>query len=323
MCNVYSLDAKEEMSLQEFKKIINDDIFREIEAVGINGGEPFLCPNLFDFVMEIVKKPKIKALNIITNGFLSEIILRQLKDIYAICNENDIKFHISFSLDGYKEVHDKVRGVIGAFERTIQTINEIEKNKELYCDSYDIGCTVVKQNVEYLIELDTFVEKNSFNIKYRLGIENLRLYNEEKKSSYSIFNDLKARQSATEFFYSRIFKEENIYDKFKYYAIFKYLLDDNSKRKLGCDWRQNGITLDSKGNIYYCAVKSPCIANLKTQKGEKAFFSENALLKRREIIEKECMHCIHDYFGNPSINDVLDFIKFLYLNRFWIKQFRR
>ena len=322
MCNVYKLDSKDEMSLEEFKRVIHDDIFKEIEAVGINGGEPFLCPNLLGFVEELVKKPNLKALNIISNGFLTDIVLKKLEVINAICKKNNIYFHVSLSLDGYREIHDIVRGIPGAFKKTIKTINEIEKNRVLYCDSYDLGCTVVKQNVDYLVQLDSFIEKNSLPIKYRLGIENERLHNEEIKSSYTIFDEIEAKQTATEFFYSRIFKENDLYGKFKYYAIFSYLADE-SKRKLGCDWRKKGITLDSKGNIYYCAVKSPCIANLKMKKGETEFFAKDAIAKKCEVIENECMNCIHDYSGNPRLRDVLQFIKFYYLDRFWIKKFRR
>ncbi len=320
MCNIYTLDSKNEMTLEDFKEIIQDDIFREIEVVGINGGEPFLYPYLIEIVKELMKKNKLKSLNIISNGFLTDMILEKLKIIYSICKKNKIFFHVSFSLDGYQDVHDAVRGVPGAFEKTMKTIEVIEGNREFYCDTYDLGCTVVRQNVAYLVELDSFLKKRSLPIKYRLGIENERLYNKEKTVSYSVLEDFESKQAAIEFFYSQIYKESSIYGKFKYYAIFSYLADQ-APRKLGCDWRTRGVTLDSRGHVYYCAVKSPCIANLKLENG-KVFFSKNSLEIKSRIIEKECMHCIHDYYGKPKLKDVLQFVKFYYLGNGWIKKFR-
>ena len=65
----------------------------------------------------------------------------------------------------------KLRGIPNVFSKTIETISSIVNNKEIYCDSYDIGCTVVKQNVDYLAELESFAEKMNWNIKFRLGIK--------------------------------------------------------------------------------------------------------------------------------------------------------
>ena len=155
------------MTVEEFQKIINDDIFKNIKSVGINGGEPFLCNNLISFVKILSEKENIQAINIISNGFLTDIILKKTKEIYEICKRKNINFHISFSLDGYGEIHNKVRGIPNVFPRTIKTISNIVNNKELYCDSYDIGCTVVKQNVDYLVELESFAEKMNWNIKFR------------------------------------------------------------------------------------------------------------------------------------------------------------
>ena len=61
MCNVTSNILKNEMTVDEFRKIINDDIFKEIKSVGINGGEPFLCKNLIPFCRNISEKRKIRS----------------------------------------------------------------------------------------------------------------------------------------------------------------------------------------------------------------------------------------------------------------------
>lgn len=321
MCNVYKLNSQNEMTLEEFQKIINDPLFKKVESIGINGGEPFIFKDLILFIKQLVKSPNVRYINIISNGFLTELILDQTKEIYKICKTHNIQFHISFSLDGYGVIHDRVRGIEGAFEKIITTVDQIANNKELYCDSFDLGCTVVRQNVNYLVELDTFARIKKYPIKYRLGIENDRLNNNNIKENYSILKDVRAKQIAREFFYFKIFSSNNLYEMFKYYSIFSYLAG-KEMRLLGCDWKNNGVTLDSKGNIYYCAVKSPAIANLKLESGDASFFSESAIKIKSEIINTNCSTCIHDYFGKPRLSAVFKFLTFIIFERYWIKQFK-
>lgn len=319
MCNIHRMPSADEMTVEEFRVVIEDPIFRDIEAVGINGGEPFLFPYLIEFVEEIIKLPKLRGLNIISNGFATTLILNKIQEIYLICKKNGILFHISFSLDGYNEVHNVVRGVPNVFEKTIRTIDAIYENQAIYCDNIDIGCTIIKQNIDYLVELETFAALKKYKIKYRLGIENERLGNQDT-DSYSVIQDETFKQTAMEFFFKQIFKANNFYDKFKYYAIFKYLSDGMS-RALGCDWQQQGITLDSRGNVYYCAVKSKKIGNLLGERGNVIFFSEKNLDHRKEILDNDCEKCIHDYAGRMNIKYLISFILFLLKERYWIKQY--
>ena len=320
MCNVTSNLLKDEMTIKEFEKAINDPIFKNLKAIGINGGEPFLCNNLIPFVEIMVKKDSLKSINIISNGFMTDIILEKIKRIYCLCKLYNIFFHVSFSLDGYGDTHNRVRGIPNAFDKTIKTIDIVKNNMHLYCDNYDVGCTVVKENVYNLVELDNYVKKSGINIKYRLGIDNMRLHNHVQHKNFSVLDDIETRQAAKEFFFSLVLNSKNLLDQYKYWAIFSYLNGD-MHRKLGCDWRDNGITMDGEGNIYYCAVESSCLGNIKNCSGEQLFFCKDNIKKKQYIMSEKCDKCIHDYCGKSYILDVFEFIKFKLNQRRRIKQY--
>ena len=186
MCNIWQMDYSNEASFEEFKIFIGDDIFKKVKAVGINGGEPTLVPKLTNYTKEILKLPKIKSLNLISNGFNSRPLLKLIEEIYKSCSKNRVNFHVSISLDGFGDIHNIVRGMPNAFVKTTFTIDEIIKNQHKYCNSYDIGCTIVKQNIHNLIELDTFARINNYKIKYRLGIENKRIESDKLRNQYSV-----------------------------------------------------------------------------------------------------------------------------------------
>lgn len=320
MCNIWQMDHRGEATVEEFAKFMKDDIFKEVEAVGINGGEPSLVPNLYEYADEILKLPSLKSLNIISHGFSPKPLLKQIEKIYSACKKKNIKFHVAISLDGVGEIHNTVRGIDYAFEKTTATIDEIIKNQYKYCDSYDIGCTIVKQNIDYTIELDTYAKSKNYNIKYRLGIDNKRIESDKLRDQYSvIYSPL--RQSAKEFFYYQMSQTKDLANRFKYYSIFSWLNSDKPKRLLGCSWKDEGITLDARGELYYCAVASDSIGSLRKDKGEKIFFDDKNIEYRKSIITKSCDGCIHDYSGRTETKNVWNFLKNVIKDRFAMKMY--
>lgn len=317
MCNIWQMDHSNEANVDEFARFMEDSIFKKVEAVGINGGEPSLVKNLPVYANEILKLPKLKSLNIISHGFGTKPLLRAVEEIYKNCKQKGVAFHVAISLDGVSEVHNLVRGRKKVFEKTIATIDEIIKNQIKYCDSYDIGCTVVSQNIDYLIELDTYAKSKNYFIKYRLGIENKRIESDKLKDQYSVLYS-PLRQSAKEFFHFQLAKSSNLVDSFKYYSIFYWLTNEPTKRLLGCTWKDEGITLDSRGELYYCAVASDSIGSLRNDKGESVFFKDANIGYRKSIVNN-CDKCIHDYSGKPELKHFWIYLKNMIKGRFSMK----
>lgn len=322
MCNVWKMDCSKEMTVEEFSNFIKDSIFKKIEAVGINGGEPFLISDLPNYVDEILNLPNLKSINIISNGLSKTSLLKNLKEIYIACKKKDINFHVSISLDGIEKIHDVIRGIPNAFNKTIATINEIIKYQNKYCNSIDVGCTVVKQNVYHLIELDVFANKNGYKIKYRLGIENKRIGSDKIIDKFSIIHEPSLRQTAKEFFHSSMSKAKNWNERYKYFSIFYFLNSENPKRLLGCSWKDRDITMDSRGDLYYCAVASKKIGSLRENIGKKIFFNKNNIEYRKNIVKNYCDKCIHDYSGKIEFKNILIFLNYLLHERFCFKIYR-
>lgn len=320
MCNIWKMNKLKNGNIDEFEKFINDNIFKEVEFIGINGGEPSLVENLEEYIDLMIKNLKnLKGINLISHGFNTDILLEKLKKIYSICKKNNIHFSIIISLDGVGEIHNKVRGK-KVFNKTLHSILTIKNNKSKYCDEISLRCTLSRYNIEYWKEVDAFAKMLGLNIEYGLAvgikrIDNLSIYND-----FSIFNSDKYIQIAKELFFSKYVATKNIYNKFKYYSLFYYL--QYRKRILGCSWQNRDITLDNEGNIYYCAVESKKLGNLLEQNGENLFFSKENLEYRKWIYENKCSTCIHDYAGDITLKNGLLFIRELLFDRFWILQYK-
>lgn len=317
MCNIWKMDYSNQANVDEFAEFLKDPLFKKVEDVGINGGEPSLVVNLPKYVTEILKLPSLKTLNIISHGFSPKLLLPTLKDIYSQCKIKGIPFHVSISLDGTEEVHNTVRGS-KVYDKTFLTILEIQKNKNKYCDSMNVGCTVMQQNIDDLAAFESLVKKYNIDIKFRLGIDNKRIDNHNLKEQYSLlYSPLK--QSAIEFFHSQIYKQKKLSAMFKYFAIHYWLELKKPKRLMGCMWKEEGVTLDSRGDVYYCAVASDKIGSLREGNGEDIFFSKKNIDYRQDLLKNECDNCIHDYSGKPEFSNVIIFLKYMIFERFAMK----
>ena len=321
MCNVPNIDTKNEFSVNGLENILDDKIFSKIKAVGVNGGEPFILKNIEEYVRVILKLKKLKSIHIISNGYFTNIIQEKIKIISEMCTSRNIKLNISISLDGVGKVHDSIRGNSNSFINAIRTINVLRNSN--YCDSINVTCTVVKQNVEYLSELQVFCDENDIDIKYRLGIENNRIDNMSMFQEYHIESDLRMLMLTREFFYKKIFESKIIRDMYKYWSIFEFLVRDEKVRHLGCIWKKDGITLSPKGEVFYCATKSKKIGELPKEKGIDIYFDKNNIKYRKNLIEKECDNCIHDYTGPASFKSIIQFYSFLITKRTWVISMRR
>ena len=319
MCNIWQMDYSNEFTLEEFDKFTQDPIFSKVEYLGINGGEPTLIKELPQFAGIIIKNlPKLKALNIITHGFNKKQLFPGLENIYAQCKAANVKFHAAISLDGVGKIHDVVRG-LKVSKLTQSSILEIVNNPGKYCDTFDVGCTVVKQNVDYLTELKVFAEENNIPIKFRMGIENKRIESQLLTDQFSLLYD-ESIQSSREFFHRLYAESTNWLERFKYFSIYYFLVVKEKRRLLGCHWKDNGMTMDSRGDLYYCAVESEKIGSLREDSGEKIFFSDENINYRKTIIDDKCNNCIHDYTGKTEANNVFFFLKSYLSSKFyWVK----
>ncbi len=144
--------VKGNVDLDRYKKMI-DNIAHLKPHIYITGGEPFLYNGLVELCEHI--KEKNLSLQVVTNGVKLE---EQAEEIV-----NDKWDMICVSLDGPEEVHDRCRGVKGAYatmKRGVDKINELkEKNNSRYPKIFMLT-TLSSTNYDYL--LDTVEECEKF-----------------------------------------------------------------------------------------------------------------------------------------------------------------
>ncbi|MBY7894055.1 polysaccharide pyruvyl transferase family protein [Vibrio fluvialis] len=316
MCNIWKNKERNEIQPDGLDKALSNELFDEVTGIGFNGGEPTLRDDLPELVEVAVRNlGKLKHVSLITNGIRSTQVIEKIKEVAEKVKSRDIHFDVMVSLDGYGDVHDRVRGKTGAFDNALKVL-EFLKSYQLV-DNVRVGCTVIKENVYDLHNLHQFCETNDYYIKYRLGIPHQRLYTENIISPYDL--NFEEKYHFVEFLHGIIsYYEKDEMQKFFYNSLIGQVIE-RKKRRAGCNWQHRGVTITSKGEMAYCAVKSKVIcSDVSSNNLTKAYF--NNAEHARNIFEKECDKCMHDYGGVPNKEDYRQLIKNRVVNKLKLRE---
>jgi len=301
MCGMQKMKDKENMNIEDLRHILSNKLFKKIKSVGINGGEPFIVSNIDEYIRELIKRlPSLRFIYIITNGYLYDKIISKLKVIKNECSNHNIKLTVSISLDGVDETHDKVRGRRGVFTKVEKTCKEIAINKSLYCDDFGIICTITKENIFNINEIEVWAENNDIPVNYNIATIHKRLYNLDRFEGFSVLADEYSKCLATEWFYYKFLKTFSQ----QYYTIYKYLID--GKRRSDCTFKDYGVTLMPDGDIAYCATCSKTLGNGLQIAPDRLYFKNQEY--KNDLIKTQCQSCSH-YSSSLTLDDYLNYIE--------------
>lgn len=159
-----TFDFSNELSDEQLFRIVREAGKMGIKAITIDGGgEPFTRKKVTMKVMETAKKFEMRGL-LVTNGTLltQNIIERIVKIDWD---------RIHFSVDGPDaKTHDHLRGIKGAFKKTISNIKHLQKYKRKYQSEKPeiiIAMVITNKNYDMIFKM--------INLVHELGASSLFL----------------------------------------------------------------------------------------------------------------------------------------------------
>lgn len=298
MCLIWKNKKEKEFDANELREILSDSLFSKLKYVGVSGGEPTLrkdLPELFRVICE--KKPLIKGTGIITNGILEDVVKQRVLDSAEICKSFGVKFNIMLSLDGIGEVHDTVRGRANNFRSTLALLKFFHEETDI---ATSFGCTITTSNALYVDELLDYAKAEGLYGRFRVAEFIERLYNGDQIKHIRAFDDLTSYHLSLFFFrVEHDFEKSKKYQKT--YRNIRSMLAEGKSRQIGCPYQSKAVVLTSRGDLLYCAPKSPILGNALISRPRDIFFSN--LETRQKIFQEDCSDCIHDYHVPISFDD--------------------
>jgi MoaA/NifB/PqqE/SkfB family radical SAM enzyme len=112
-----------------------------ITDLWLSGGEPTLRHDAAQIIDLFVANNGVRRLIIPTNGLVKSRVF-EIVD-HALGTHLDLDLYLNIALDGQGEMHDRIRGVPGHWEKTLDCIEELYPLKEKYGDRLRLNANTV------------------------------------------------------------------------------------------------------------------------------------------------------------------------------------
>ena len=163
------LNKKGDLTFDQIKRV--SETMPAITDLWLSGGEPTLRKDVNDIVSLFSQNNWIRRLIVPTNGLIKERVAG-LVDTSLSDNRGIEELYLNIALDGYGETHDRIRGVPGNWEKTLECIEFLYPLKEKFGDRFRLNvntviCASNYSEIEKLSEylwLDFRLDGQYFNI---------------------------------------------------------------------------------------------------------------------------------------------------------------
>ena len=147
------LNRPGDMTFEQIEKVSRT--MPAITDLWLSGGEPTLRHDACEIIDTFVRNNGVRRLIIPTNGLVKsrvyEIVERSLS------SHPSLDLYLNIALDGQGETHDRIRGVPGHWEKTLDCIEELYPLKDRFKDRFrlNVNTVVCAENYE---EIETLAE---------------------------------------------------------------------------------------------------------------------------------------------------------------------
>lgn len=154
MCNIWQTPRElPELDTATWLELLADPLLRDLRELDLTGGEPFLRDDLLELFAGICRLkrshlPKLQSIAITTNGFLSGRILEVIAAALPALEQAQIGLVFAFGFDAVGELHDRIRGFPGGWQKLAATIDGLVTLREQH-PSLVLGAktTVTRHNI--------------------------------------------------------------------------------------------------------------------------------------------------------------------------------
>lgn len=316
-CNIWQVYKKspekvhEELTTENWKRLF-DEIGDNLGWIEFTGGEPFLRKDIDEIVIYAYNNTKISAGSLTTNGLLPKRVLQVVEKIIENIS-NDKILNIGISLDGVPEVHDKIRGVSGNFEKAFWLFNELRELKYLYKNLVvHIAYTISQYNAGKFIEFYNFIKQRNYTVSINEITVTLEHFTDyyRRRSNREVYKRLKDNLIKDIRCYLNILKGEcisgGIFYKVKS-SFYKFYLKNIPKFAskpeqmiIPCVAGTYSAYIDPYGNVYPCTQWLIKLGSLREQSFRELWWSKKAKEVRKLIKNGMCPNCWTPCEAQPS-----------------------
>jgi len=292
MCSNWRKRINErELTLAEIRHIFGNSLFKSVEKFSISGGEPTLREDLAQVADTILDCcPQIREMVLQTNGLEPARAVQRVKEVLALPRLRKLEtFAISVSLDGYGDIHEKIRRVPHAFERateTIRKLKELQRTTPFYLCS---TCVVQPLNLSGLVRMSDFGRELELPIIFSpVCVSDYLVDSADSKEALRLKGDrLKELKAVFEEHLKSRLMPSNLPFWQEYFSIA-----EGKKRRLPCYLCHYCANVESDGMLWMCVADNSLVyGSALDTPVDKLWYSDKAKELRRKAEKNICPTC--------------------------------
>jgi MoaA/NifB/PqqE/SkfB family radical SAM enzyme len=295
---------QEELSLDEISKVA--DSLGSLLWLAFSGGEIFLRQDLIAITKIFYKRNRPAIILLPSNGLLPDVIRERTEEILAECPKSSVV--VKLSLDGSEEVHDRIRGVEGAYRKMRLAYDSLVPLLKRY-PNFELGVNTVfcAANQDRMAEVIALANELPNNRTHTISLIRGEVSDDSYKAvDLELYNDaierlakgLKGKKSAIYGFRGGRLKAAQ--DILQRRIIYKTATQN--RYQIPCFAGRLNLVLGETGDLYPCESFSMKLGNVR-QHG----YDLPALLARpesRAVIDRirtsRCF-CTHECYTMTNI----------------------
>lgn len=314
-CSIWREDVINELSLDEMRWLFGQKFFSKLRWINLTGGEPFQRRD-YPEAVRIMKEclPELELIATPTNGFKTVPILERAKASLDALN-GEVLYNVNVSIDNLGEKHDRSRGIPGAFEKDMRTLQELLELKKSY-PRFEVGTETVitSANIDDLWDIRTHLLRYTDHINFTPVVISASDYYREQDKSLGLSPADIVKMGV---FFGRLMTEEPHY-AYYWSRVMEIKMGDGTTRSYPCLGGWKTAYLDARGELYPCIVAPPefRMGNVRDVKGgpvDVLWFGDRATEVRKVVKSYAyCNVCTNncDMLNNMK-NEAIDVAAFL------------
>lgn len=243
MCDIWKKKATPEMAPDDYRRLPPT-----LKEINVSGGEPLLREDLA-LVMKSMQEtcPGVRLV-LSTNGLLPDRLDDVLDKVSGVA--------VRVSLDGIGDLHGEIRGVEGAFDKALTSLEVAGRHGVA-----DLGvcATMTRHNAGRVREIQEFAARKGVQFTFTVAHSSLMFFGDkdsERPSAEAACEDIVEIKG-------RLFDSHSIKDWFRAYFV-EGLMDvlKGRPRPIKCRAGLDFFYLDPEGKVYPCHLWNGEMGNI-------------------------------------------------------------
>ncbi len=287
-CLIWQVKPSGELTLDEIRQFAKNSPY--LSWIDFTGGEPTDRDDFVELVGAFVENcPHLLFVHFPTNGLKTKRIAEMAQRIASLRGPRLV---VSVSIDGPREVNDRLRGIPGDFERAVDTFARLKELKRVR--SY-IGMTLYRENVSLIEQTVSEIQAKLPSFHFRDLHVNLSQVSPHFYENSAIPLDPTPEMNAA---IDRLMKRRGMprslfdfVERMYHRRVRQYLATRECPQD--CASLMASVYLSEQGTVYPCLVWNEPLGNIRDTNYslEPILRSSRAGELRRQLLLKQCPNC--------------------------------